>query len=339
MLLTQNRCAPSTTGPSALDRWLGELPLSGPYPCISEPRRFKHDETQYDAQYGNRPANLASGHGLVNFLTEYEVDTAGPAVEIGCGTGLLSMGLVHQRAFPEVLLTDPSPVFLGITSEKLAAARIRTDRVRYGLLMGEDVDRLPKEMFSLIVMRSTLHHILDVDRFIHDSARALRPGGALAFQEPCMEGYVLMGAMAQFLPALCESAQVTLTDEQRKHVEMFQHTMHFYARRDMDKSKAEDKHLFRVDELMATAREAGLTLHFRPNTTFDHLAAKPNKRRPPDHFKKFFYEYLKYCMSWDDSMMALFDAHLSHYCDWLDNLCDTGSPPYLHGVFLAQKTS
>jgi len=129
-----------------------------------------------------------------------------------------------------------------------------------------------------------------------------------------------------------------LSEEQKKHVELFQHTMQFYARRDMDKSEAEDKHLFRVDELMVSARGVGLTLHFRPNMTFDHLAAKPRKRPAPDRFKKFFHEYLKYCMSWDERLIELFNAHLAPHCDWLDGLCDTGSPPYLHGVFLAQRT-
>ena len=55
----------------------------------------------------------------------------------------------------------------------------------YALLMAEDVDRLPAESLSLIVMRSTLHHVLDVDRFIRHAARALRTGGVLSFEEPC----------------------------------------------------------------------------------------------------------------------------------------------------------
>ena len=153
-----------------------------------------------------------------------------------------------------------------------------------------------------------------------------------------MEGFVLMGAMAQFLPALCGAARTSLSDEQRKHVEMFQRTMQFYARRDMDKSEAEDKHLFRVDELMVSARESGLTLHFRPNTSFDHFAAKPGERQAPARFRESFQNYLKRCMSWDEPLMDLFHAHLAPYCDWLDSLCDTGSPPYLDGVFFAVRS-
>jgi ubiquinone/menaquinone biosynthesis C-methylase UbiE len=337
MFLCKSRTAAKKSEPASLDAWLATLPVRGEYPCISEPRRFQHEESEYDAQYGNELADLSCGRGLVNFVRQHKVDMTGPAIEIGCGTGRMSLGLVHQRAFPTVLLTDPSPAFVDITAEKLRRAQIRTDRVRFGLLMGEDTDRLPTSTFSLIVLRSTLHHILDVDRFIQHTARALQPGGALVFQEPCMEGYVLMGAMAQFMPALCTAADRSLNDEQRRQLDLFIRTMHFYARRDMNKSKAEDKHLFRVDELMATASKAGLALSFQPNMTFEHFADGSKDRPAPDGFRNFFHAYLKYCMSFDDQLMELFDEHIGPYCDWLDSLCAAGSPPYLHGVFFARR--
>jgi hypothetical protein len=88
---------------------------------------------------------------------------------------------------------------------------------------------------------------------------------------------------------------------------------------------------------MASARAAGLTLEFKPNMTFDHFAPKPKKRPPADRFRDFFRGYLKFCMSFDDPLIELFDAHVAPYCDWLDSLCDAGSPPYLHGVFVARR--
>jgi SAM-dependent methyltransferase len=319
------------------DQWFASLPQDGRYACISEPRRFQHDETAYDDQYGNDPGDLNCGRGLVNLLREHGFDRRGPAMEIGCGTGHLSLGLVHERVFPDVLLTDPSPTFLDITAEKLRRAEIRMDRVHFGILMGEDSDRLPAGMFSLIALRSTLHHVLDVDRFIAHTARALRPGGYLVFQEPCMEGYVMMGALAQFMPALCGAAQEDLSEEQRERVKMFIRTMHFYARRDMDKSKAEDKHLFRVDELMESARKAGLTMQFHANMTFEHFAASRRRRPPADRFREFFRNYLQYCMSFDDNLLDRFDRQLGPYCDWLDELSVAGSGPYLHGLFVARR--
>jgi len=322
---------------TSLDEWLDGLPVCDGYASISSPRRFKHDETAYDAQYGNEPANLDAGRGAVGFAREFGIDTSGPALEIGCGTGLLSLGLVNENLFPGTLLTDPSPVFLEITRKKLENAHVATERTRFALLQGEDTERLPEGMFSLIALRSTLHHILDVERFFQHIARALRPGGVVVFQEPCMEGFVLMGALAQFMPSLGSTADRPMTDSQRIQVSQFTKTMQFYIRQDLDKSNAEDKHVFRVDELMAWANGAGLTLKFIPNVTFEHFAYPPWLRPAPDRFRMFFYDYLKYCMSFDDALMARFDEHLGPYCDWLDKLCEAGSPPYLHGVFLAHR--
>ena len=150
-----------------------------------------------------------------------------------------------------------------------------------------------------------------------------------------MEGFVLMGALAQFLPALSANTGAILTDAERSLIDQFTKVMHFYIRRDVDKTKAEDKHVFRVDELMKWASQAGLSLKFFPNVTFEHFAYPPWLRPKPDRFRTFFYDYLKFCMSFDEKMMQRFDELLGTYCDWIDDLCDAGSPPYLHGVFLA----
>lgn len=135
-----------------LDEWLETLPLNGDYPCISEARRFQHDEFNYDVQYENKPEDIDVGRGAVGFSREYGVDTDGPALEIGCGTGLLSLGLVNENVFPAVLLTDPSPAFLNITRCKLKHAGVNSYTARYALLQGEDTDRLPENTFSLIAL-------------------------------------------------------------------------------------------------------------------------------------------------------------------------------------------
>jgi SAM-dependent methyltransferase len=323
--------------PKTLDPWLSALPTTGGYPRISEPRRFQHEEGDYDAFYGNDPVDLECGRGAVELAMHHGVDMDGPALEIGCGTGRLSLGLVAEGAFPALLLTDPSPVFLQITTEKLLAANIDVSSTRYALLAAEDISLLPREMFSFIVLRSALHHVLCVDRFLEDAARALRPGGAIVFQEPCQEGYVLMGSMAQFLAPLCAAAGVSLAAADRDRVAAFMETMKFYARRDVDKAEAEDKHAFRVDELMTWARQAGLELTFTPNMTFEHVAHTLHGHSRPHGFRVFFRDYLKYCMGFEEPLLQLFDAHLGPYCDWIDSLCDAGAPPYMHGLFVARR--
>jgi ubiquinone/menaquinone biosynthesis C-methylase UbiE len=319
-----------------LPPWLADLPAEDGFIHISTPRRFAHDESQYDAQYDNDPGNRSVGCGVVQLLKDAGADFSLPALEIGCGTGLVSLGLAEASPWPLTILTDPSPAFLRITQGKLRKHGAPEGRLAFAVLMGEEVDRLPPESLSMIVLRSTLHHVLHVDQFIADAARALRPGGVLTFQEPCMEGYVLMGAMVQFLPKAAAAAGEPLAPPQLKHVEMFVNTMKYYARRDLDKTKAEDKHLFRVDELMKTGERNGLSVQFHANTAYENFA-DPQARPAPDSFTPFFRNYARYCMSWDEGMMRLFDQHLLPACAYVEEAAAGGSGPYMHGVFVCTK--
>jgi ubiquinone/menaquinone biosynthesis C-methylase UbiE len=320
----------------ALPPWLASLPIEDGFSLISRPRRFAHDESQYDAQYNSDPTNKGVGRGLVQVLKDAGADFSRPALEIGCGTGLVSVGLAESSPYPLTIFTDPSPVFLKITQAKIRRNNLDESRLAYAVLMGEEVDRLPAGELSMIILRSTLHHVLHVEAFIAASARALTHGGVLTFQEPCMEGYILMGAMVQFLPGLARAAGETLSPEQLRQIELFANSMKFYARRDVDKTKAEDKHLFRVDELMKVGERCGLSVEFRANTAYESFQ-QPGASPAPDAFTPFFRDYARYCMSWDESLMRLFDKHLLPYCRQIEESAAGGSGPYLHGVFVCRK--
>lgn len=315
--------------------WLESLPKQDGFTCISDARRFAHDEEKYDAQYASDPGNMQVGAGLVELLRRCEADLSGPALEIGCGTGLLSLGFAAKSPYPLTILTDPSPAFLRITQKKVRGAGLSEEQLCYAVLMGEEIDRLPASSLSLIVLRSTLHHVLDVDAFIANAARALRPGGVLTFEEPCLEGYVLMGAMAQFLPILAKAAGKPLSEDHLRHVDLFVRSMAFYARRDLDKSAAEDKHLFRVDELMRSGAACGLDFEFKANRTYESFLT--DHAQDPAFFERFMRSYVKYCMSWPDDLMAVFDAHMPAYCGYLADASRGGSGPYLHGVWIGRK--
>ncbi|NJN99978.1 MAG: class I SAM-dependent methyltransferase [Anaerolineales bacterium] len=236
-----------------------------------------------------------------------------------------------------MVLTDPSPTFLDITRHKLQQINIYNDAVQLAVLMAEEIDRLPPNTFALIVLRSTLHHVMDVSQFIHNTARALRPGGILTFEEPCMEGYVLMGAMAQFIPLIIKQAGAKLGNHHSQQIQLFVDTMRFYARRDIDKSKAEDKHLFRVDEIMKTGDDAGLSVEFLPNTTYDNYVSPVKTKAATTSFYLFFRNYLRYCMNFDETLVELLDQHFRSYCQFIEDISKDGNGPYMHGVFVCQK--
>jgi SAM-dependent methyltransferase len=324
------------TKTATLPSWLSKLPVTDGMIAISDARAYAHEEEAYDSQYRNDPANLRVGQGLLKFAENAGGDRSAPALEVGCGTGLMSLGMLSDSTYPLTIISDPSPQFLRLTRTKAEAASIDLDRACFAVLRAEDIDRIPARSLSLIALRSTLHHVLSPDAFIEHSARILVRGGILAFQEPCMEGFLLMGALIQFLPALADAAGVHLTEAQRAKIELFPAAMTFYARRDVDKSHAEDKHLFRVDELQRTGHRVGLEFSFVPNLPFDSSIANPPFGKRP--FLKFLRDYAQFCMSWDESLMNIFDRFMPPYCTMVETASAGGSGPYFDGVFIARKT-
>jgi ubiquinone/menaquinone biosynthesis C-methylase UbiE len=321
----------------AMTTWLNSLPSDSGFPCISTPRRYTFDENAYDQQYQIEPGALASGKGVLNLLAAHECDTQGPLMEIGCGTGHFSLGLASGSPFSYTLLTDPSTAFLNITRKKLQANNIMTDQVRFAVFTGEDLSRVPANMLSCIALRSTLHHVLDIDEFFTSAARALRPGGVLIFQEPFAEGFLLMAAMAQFLPQAVAASGAKLSDAERNKLQEFLDTMTFYLRRDVDKANCEDKHVFRANELITLCQQKGMAAKFYGNVNTEQFAVTPTDLQIVP-FGRWFHDYTKYCMSWDESMMRLFRRHLAPACELVEKATGGTSGPHFSGIVVAKKT-
>lgn len=339
--MTHAATAAPTSHPASesltVEHWLAALPTEDHIASISAVRRYFFDESAYDKQYSTDPGNLRVGRGLIEVLREMHADFSGPAIEIGCGTGLLTLGLACDLPYPLFLVTDPSPEFLKITRTKIDRHKIDTARLRFGVLMGEELDRLPHGEWSLVTLRSALHHVLDWQKFIEHSASLLKPGGVLAMQEPCLEGYLLMGTIMHSFPAVLRAAGHTPTDEHLKHITLFCDTMKFYCRRDVDKSQAEDKHLFRVDEIMRVGDRCGLAFEFRPNVAFEHHNPLRKSIKGPDSFAWFVRMYAESCMLWPADLLELFDKHLAPTLQYVEESATGSAGPYMHGLLLGVK--
>ena len=291
---------------------------------ISPSRRFLHDETKYDDQYQLSAFDVGPGQRLLDLLAEDGRPMEGPAVELGCGTGLLTAGLVASGKYRPLLITDPSTAFIDIVRRKLLLQGSIPDEVMLGILNGENLGSLPSGLFSLITMRSVLHHFNDVEGFFAEAARLLAPGGVLTFYEPCADGFILMGALASLLPVIAESAGSPLTKQQQHSIQLFLDTMIFYTRRDIDKSAGEDKHAFRFDLLSQLAHRNGLTLRFVPDET-------------EGSFERSFLDYLKYCMSFDDELVATAARHLKPALKFIKAGAAGTIPPSIVGQFICEK--
>ncbi|MBX3750698.1 MAG: class I SAM-dependent methyltransferase [Opitutaceae bacterium] len=325
-----------TTSQPSFRNWIENLPKWHGLVRISPERAYAHAEDQYDAQYGVSAREPEEGQGLCALLQQNQVDTTGPALEIGCGTGRLTYGLAHHYPGSDFVATDPSPAFLRLTASQFPDGPAGPARLHFALLNADDLGQLPPDMFSLIAMRSTLHHILEVEPFIAACARTLRPGGALAMgAEPLESGYLLMAAVAQSIGPTLKAAGIALTPRWRRQLDDFTATVKFYCRRDLVKDTAEDKHLFTTHELADLGRRHGLQLRYFPNATFSDYA--PPFAPEFEGFSVFFLNYLQFCMQFDADFMDLIREHLRDQLKYFDECYSSHPGPAITGVFLFQK--
>ncbi|WP_158915215.1 class I SAM-dependent methyltransferase [Caulobacter sp. S45] len=241
---------------------------------ISPPQRFDGGEETYDLHIGGalRTDLLQGGRGAWRLALNHAGRPIETLLEIGAGGGTCSLGLVGLAPGVASLLTDPSPTFLHLIQRKLQIAGLDAARTQYATLTGEDIGRLPKACFDVIVIASAMHHIADWRTFLVEAAAALRPGGVLVAQEPCREGNLMMAmaidvALSELWP---RSLRLSVMDVAK--LERCRDSIYFLADSAAEKI-GEDKHSFLVNQIIDAADAAGFTHStFYSNSHFADLA-------------------------------------------------------------------
>jgi SAM-dependent methyltransferase len=289
--VTDLRTAPEL---EAYGDWLRALPRHEFFHALSRHRPYATPEEAYDTEAA---IDFHRGRFLADAVAAVAPGLAGVCLEIGCGTGRLTCGLVQAGRFDRYLVTDASAGFLRITRGKLERAGLATSAVDFGLFNGEDFEGIRFDRFGLIALRSVLHHIADYKAVFAALARRLKPGGVVALLEPRAEFFLMTSTLLGLLPALAAQAGTPLDEAEAGHVRGFEDATRFYLDRTVDKSAAEDRYAFTGDELFDLAAGNGMTLHrmggeYRQNYSFDVA------------------DYLRYCMSFPDALMEKVDRAL-----------------------------
>jgi len=96
------------------------------------------------------------------------------ALEVGCGTGLLSFAL--QADLGPITLADTSQGMLDVLAEKIAAAGVANMRpVKLDLT----TDPLPTERYAITYSLLTFHHVRDTQTLLEKFHAVLEPNGIL----------------------------------------------------------------------------------------------------------------------------------------------------------------
>jgi len=134
------------------------------------------------------------------------------AIEIGAGTGLLGLALVHEIG--ELVLTDPSAGMREVAAEKVRHLGLRNVRVEDLDLLGDPAPT--PGTFDLVISQLMLHHVKDTAALLRAACDVLVPGGRLAmadldaedgtFHDPAAEGIHHHGFARETLAALAADA-------------------------------------------------------------------------------------------------------------------------------------
>ncbi|MDZ7801313.1 MAG: class I SAM-dependent methyltransferase [Trueperaceae bacterium] len=139
---------------------------------VNDARDLYRDAEAYDAQYAHYRDDLA-------FYRELALDQSGPVLELGAGTGRVTVELA--RVAPEVVALEP-------VDEMRTRAQARLERAGVAstvTLRADDAREMaPSPRFALVVapfhMLMHLHALADQDAVLARARQALIPGGAFA---------------------------------------------------------------------------------------------------------------------------------------------------------------
>ncbi|WP_349270555.1 2-methoxy-6-polyprenyl-1,4-benzoquinol methylase, mitochondrial [Mycolicibacterium parafortuitum] len=113
-------------------------------------------------------------HRVYDELIE-QADLAGEVLEIGCGTGNVTLRAVRAAPAARITAVDPDPRALGRARRKVGAGRVRFETAYAQRLP------FPDASFDRVVSSLMLHH-LDEDvkaGALAEARRVLKPGGLL----------------------------------------------------------------------------------------------------------------------------------------------------------------
>lgn len=112
----------------------------------------------------------------------------GPVLEIGCGTGFVTAGLLRRLGDRPMDITDLSPEMVAYCRMKLSALIAGAGSVAFRTLDAHDLQGM-KEKYALIVGGFVLQWLSDPGEGLRGLYRALRPGGCLLLSFPTSRSF------------------------------------------------------------------------------------------------------------------------------------------------------
>lgn len=261
------------------------------------------DVTTYDAQ---KQVSVGASSELFRHLKMSSNgairDDLGDVLEVGAGTGMLSLGMLSGSAFRSAVVTDVSQKMLLLNRNRMVKyLPAECGKITYATYAG--TTRLfADSSFDLCIANSVLHHVENYSRMLSDLASATKPGGSVLFIEPAVPYHGAMSrSMADVICELITEGEATPADVRTIAAWVSDVRQRIAFSEDAERiNKLEDKHLFSRERLAIDAVAAGFTgVDIVPNyiDMNGHLGCQEYARElglPAIFFDRFFAKYKRY---------------------------------------------
>jgi ubiquinone/menaquinone biosynthesis C-methylase UbiE len=115
-------------------------------------------------------------------LIDYLPAEARSILELGCGTGNLSLLLAHNFPRASLTLVDGSADMIALTRSRMGESGLSVSKPSYVTAQFEEL-ALPESSFELVVSSISLHHVADKANLYRRIRTLLHAGGSFCFAD------------------------------------------------------------------------------------------------------------------------------------------------------------
>jgi 2-polyprenyl-3-methyl-5-hydroxy-6-metoxy-1,4-benzoquinol methylase len=230
------------------------------------------DVTAYDLQ---KHVNVDASRALFEHLkreTKGAIhDNLGTVLEIGAGTGMLSLGMLKDSEFETAIITDVSREMLHLNRTRMMQEVQTGNKITYATYAGSNI--LRPSSFDLCIANSVLHHVENYQQMLCDLNVALRPGGSAIFTEPTKDFHDAMArSISDALTQLIACDEIAPADCRMLAAWAYDVRLRISCADDRSlMGSLEDKHLFSREMLAEDAKAAGYSrVETIPNFIDEH---------------------------------------------------------------------